>query len=46
MDEFRVGTFSSIIMYNDEKLLKYQLQNKKKAKYEMGNFCEQYEMGN
>ena len=25
-----------------EKLLKYQLQNKKKAKYEMGNFCEQY----
>ena len=29
-------------MCNDEKLLKYQLQNKKKAKYEMGNFCEQY----
>ena len=27
---------------DDEKLLKYQLQNKKKAKYEMGNFCEQY----
>ena len=27
---------------NDEKLLKYHLQNKKKAKYEMGNFCEQY----
>ena len=27
---------------NDEKMLKYQLQNKKKAKYEMGNFCEQY----
>ena len=29
-------------MCNDEKLLKYQLQTKKKAKYEMGNFCEQY----
>ena len=29
-------------MCNDEKLLKYHLQNKKKAKYEMGNFCEQY----
>ena len=27
---------------NDEMLLKYQLQNKKKPKYEMGNFCEQY----
>ena len=25
-----------------KKLLKYQLQTKKKAKYEMGNFCEQY----
>ena len=31
-----------INMCNDEKLLKYHLQNKKKAKYEMGNFCEQY----
>ena len=31
-----------INMCNDEKLLKYQLQNKSKAKYEMGNFCEQY----
>ena len=31
-----------INMCNDEKLLKYQLQNKRKAKYEMGNFCEQY----
>ena len=29
-------------MCNDEKLLKYQLQTKKKAKYEMGSFCEQY----
>ena len=29
-------------MCNDEKLLKYQLKNKRKAKYEMGNFCEQY----
>ena len=31
-----------INMSNDEKLLKYHLQNKKKAKYEMDNFCEQY----
>ena len=31
-----------INMCNDEKLLKYHLQNKKNAKYEMGNFCEQY----
>ena len=31
-----------INMCDDEKLLKYQLQNKKKAKYKMGNFCEQY----
>ena len=31
-----------INMCNDEKLLKYQLQNKRKAKYEMGYFCEQY----
>ena len=31
-----------INMYNDEKLLKYHLQNKKKVKYEMGNCCEQY----
>ena len=31
-----------INMCNDEKLLKYHLQTKKKAKYEMGNFCEQY----
>ena len=29
-----------INMCNDEKLLKYQLQNKKKAKYDMDNFCE------
>ena len=29
-------------MFNDEKLLKHQLKNKRKAKYEMGNFCEQY----
>ena len=29
-------------MCNDEKLLKQQLKNKRKAKYEMGNFCEQY----
>ena len=29
-------------MCNDEKLLKHQLKNKKKAKYEIGNFCEQY----
>ena len=31
-----------INMCNDEKLLKYQLKNKRKAIYEMGNFCEQY----
>ena len=31
-----------INMCNDEKLLKYQLHNKRKAKYEMSNFCEQY----
>ena len=29
-------------MCNDEKLLKHQLKNKRKAKYELGNFCEQY----
>ena len=29
-------------MCNDEKLLKHQLKNKRKAKYEMGNFCKQY----
>ena len=28
-------------MCNNEKLLTYQLLIKKKAKYEMGNFCEQ-----
>ena len=27
---------------NDKKLLKHQLQNKKKAKYKRRNFCEQY----
>ena len=31
-----------INMCNDEKLLNYQLKNKRKAKYEMGHFCEQY----
>ena len=31
-----------INMCNDEKLLKHQLKDKRKAKYEMGNFCEQY----
>ncbi|KAL4611228.1 hypothetical protein ACB092_08G107800 [Castanea dentata] len=31
-----------INMCNDEKWLKQQLKDKKKAKYEMGNFCEQY----
>ena len=29
-------------MCNDEKLLKYHLQNQKKVKYEMGNCFEQY----
>ena len=31
-----------INMCNDEKLLKHQLKNKRKVKYEMENFCEQY----
>ena len=31
-----------INMCNDEKLLKHQLKIKRKAKYEMGNFCKQY----
>ncbi|KAL4649961.1 hypothetical protein ACB092_01G051600 [Castanea dentata] len=31
-----------INMCNDEKWLKQQLKDKKKAKYEMGNFCKQY----
>ena len=31
-------------MCNDEKLLKHQLKNKRKAKYEMSNFCEQYDL--
>ncbi|KAL4632369.1 hypothetical protein ACB092_04G045300 [Castanea dentata] len=31
-----------INMCNDEKWLKRQLKDKKKAKYEMGNFCEQF----
>ena len=29
-------------MCNDEKLLKHQLKNKRKTKYEMDNFYEQY----
>ena len=33
-----------INMCNDEKLLKHQLKNKRKAKYEMGNFCDQYSL--
>ncbi|KAL4655043.1 hypothetical protein ACB092_01G422700 [Castanea dentata] len=33
-----------INMCNDEKWLKQQLKDKKKAKYEMGNFCEQYDL--
>ena len=31
-----------INMCNDEKLLKHQLKSKRKAKYEIGNFFEQY----
>ena len=31
-----------INMCNDEKLLKHQLKNKRKTKYEMDNFYEQY----
>ena len=27
-----------------KKMLKQQLKNSKKAKYEMGNFCEQYDL--
>ena len=47
-DNLIYGDILSIIkklginMCNDEKLLKHQLKNKRKAKYEMGNFCEQY----
>ena len=47
-DSLTCGDILSIIkklginMCNDEKLLKHQLKNKRKAKYEMGNFCEQY----
>ena len=33
-----------INMCNNEKLLKHQLKNKRKVKYEMGNFCEQYDL--
>ena len=29
-------------MCNNQKLLKQQLKNSKKVKYEMSNFCEQY----
>ena len=31
-----------INMCNDQKMLRQQLKNSKKAKYEMGNFCEQF----
>ena len=31
-----------INMCNDQKMVKQQLKNSRKAKYEMGNFCEQY----
>ena len=47
-DNFTYGDILSTIKKlgintcNDEKLLKYQLKNKRKAKYEIGNFCEQY----
>ena len=47
-DNLTYGDISSTIkklginMCNDEKLLKQQLKNKRKAKYEMGNFCKQY----
>ena len=49
-DNITYGDIFSIIkklginMCNDEKLLKYQLKNKRKAKYEMRNFCEQYRL--
>ena len=41
-DTFSIIKTLGINMCNDEKLLKHQLKNKKKAKYEMDNFCEQY----
>ena len=31
-----------INMCNDKKMLRQQLKNSKKDKYEMGNFCEQF----
>ena len=43
-DIFSVIKKPGINMCNAEKLLKYQLQTKKKAKYEMRNFCEQYDL--
>ena len=33
-----------INMCNDQKMLRQQLKNSKKAKYKMGNFCEQFNL--
>ena len=47
-DNLTYGDIFSIIkklginMCNDKKMLKQQLKNRRKTKYEMGNFCEQY----
>ena len=46
-DNLTYGDIFSIIkklginMCNDQKMLKQQLKNRRKTKYEMGNFCEQ-----
>ncbi|KAG7954930.1 hypothetical protein I3843_11G046100 [Carya illinoinensis] len=47
-DNFTYGDIFSLIkklgisMCNDQRMLRQQLKNSKKAKYEMGTFCEQY----
>ncbi|KAG2685236.1 hypothetical protein I3760_10G115400 [Carya illinoinensis] len=47
-DNFTYGDIFSVIkklgisMCNDQRMLRQQLKNSKKAKYEMGTFCEQY----
>ncbi|KAG2716679.1 hypothetical protein I3760_03G138700 [Carya illinoinensis] len=47
-DNFTYGDIFSVIkklgisMCNDQRMLCQQLKNSKKAKYEMGTFCEQY----
>ncbi|KAG6658184.1 hypothetical protein CIPAW_04G143100, partial [Carya illinoinensis] len=41
-DIFSVIKKLGISMCNDQRMLRQQLKNSKKAKYEMGTFCEQY----